>query len=61
MDPTPQSSRGWDSLLSALTIAIEGLNLAKEMTSATPAKAVFGAVGALLVMIRVRFHLIYGV
>jgi len=38
-----------------LNVAIEGLNLAKEVSSVTPAKAVFGSVGALLAMIRVSF------
>ena len=40
--------------LSLLNVAIEAMNLAKEVTSATPAKAVFGTVSALLTMIRVR-------
>ena len=38
-----------------LNAAIEALNLAKEISSVTPAKAVFGSVSVLLVMIRVRF------
>ena len=33
-------------------MTIEALSLAKEISSATPAKAVFGSVGALLSMIR---------
>ena len=36
-------------------MAIEVLNLAKEVSSITPAKAVFGSVSVLLAMIRVRF------
>ena len=45
---------GSDSLPSALNVAIEALNLAKEISGITPAKAVFGSVGVLLAMIRVR-------
>lgn len=37
-----------------LNVAIEAINLAKEISSITPAKAVFGSVGVLLTMIRVR-------
>ena len=58
MDPTSQQSKGRSALLSALNVAIDGLNLGKEISSATPAKAVFGTLGVLLVMIKVGFHLI---
>ena len=44
-----------EKTLSSLNVAIEAINLAKEVSSATPAKAVFGSVGTLLTMIRVRF------
>jgi hypothetical protein len=43
-----------DTAVSALNATIEGLNLAKEVSSVTPAKAVFGSVSALLTMIKVR-------
>ena len=43
-----------DDALSLLDAAIEAMNLAKEVSSVTPAKAVFGSVSALLTMIRVR-------
>ena len=43
-----------DDALSLLNVAIEAVNLAKEVSSITPAKAVFGIVGALLTMIKVR-------
>ena len=49
-----QQQEGSDILPSALNVAIEALNLAKEISGITPAKAVFGSVGVLLVMIRVR-------
>ena len=39
----------------ALNVTIEALNLAKEISSVTPAKAVFGSASILLAMIRVRF------
>ena len=42
-----------DSILSTLNVAIEAMNLAKEISSITPAKGVFGSVSALLTMIRV--------
>jgi len=50
-------SQRWDSVLSSLNVAIDGLNLVKELSSVTPAKAVFGSVGVLLTMIKVRFLL----
>ena len=43
-----------ESSLILLNAAIEAMNLAKEISSATPAKAVFGSVGVLLTMIVVR-------
>jgi hypothetical protein len=49
-----QRQEGSDSILSALNVAIEALNLAKEISAITPAKAAFGSVSALLAMIRVR-------
>ena len=42
-----------DGVLSTLNVAIDGLNIAKEIASVTPAKAVFGSVAVLLTMIRV--------
>jgi len=39
-------------------MAIDGLNLAKELSSITPAKAVCGSVAIILIMIRVRFPLV---
>ena len=46
-------TKGRDHILSLLDAAIEALNLAKEISSHTPAKAIFGAAGILLAMIRV--------
>jgi len=52
-----QQPKGRNGTLSSLNVAIEALNLAKEASSITPAKAVFGSVSILLTMIRVRFLL----
>ena len=51
MDTRCQQRR--DGALSLLNAAIEVMNLAKEVSSATPAKAIFGSVSAILTMIRV--------
>ena len=53
MNTAFRQPKGRDGALSALNVAIEGLNLAKEISSVTPAKAVFGSVSVLLVMIKV--------
>ena len=52
-----QRPKGRDGILSSLNMAIDALNLAKELSSITPAKAVFGSVSILLTMIKVRFLL----
>ena len=54
MDAKSQRPKGRGGALSSLNMAIEALNLAKEISSITPAKAAFGSVGVLLTMIRVR-------
>ena len=53
MDANSQQQKRQENILSLLNVAIEAVNLAKEVTSATPAKAVFGSVSAILSMIRV--------
>ncbi|KAF9785500.1 hypothetical protein BJ322DRAFT_1063504 [Thelephora terrestris] len=40
--PKPQRKKGREGAISVLKVAIDALNLAKEVSSATPAKAVFG-------------------
>jgi len=55
MDPKSQQLKGRGGVLSSLNVAIEVLNLAKEISDITPAKAAFGSVGVLLTMVRVRF------
>jgi hypothetical protein len=47
------SQRHLDAALSLLDAAIEAMNLAKEASGATPAKAIFGSVSIILTMIRV--------
>ena len=55
MDPDSQRRERRDDLLSSLNVAIEAMNLVKEVSTIPPAKAVFGSVSILLTMIRVRF------
>ena len=54
MDANSHQPKRRDGTLSALNTAIEAMNLAKEVSGVTPAKAVFGSVSVLLTMIRVR-------
>jgi len=54
-----QRPKGRDGTLSLLNAAIEALNLAKEVSAVTPAKAIFGSASVILVMIRVGFLLVY--
>ena len=55
MTPKPQRPKRQDNVLSSLNVAIEALNLTKEILSITPAKAVCGSVSVILTTIRVRF------
>ena len=57
MDAKSRQPKGRDNTVSALNVAIEALNLAKEASSITPAKAVFGTVGVILTTIKVSFPL----
>ena len=59
MEGKPQRPKGRDRTVSSLNIAIEAMNLAKEISSVTPAKAVFGSVSILLTMVKVRFLVSY--
>ena len=49
-----QQPEGRDGTLSRLNVAINTLNLAKDVCSIAPAQAAFGAASGLLTMIRVR-------
>ena len=53
MDADSRRQNRRDDALTLLNVAIETMNLAKEIASITPAKAVFGSVSVLLTMIRV--------
>ena len=55
MEASSQRPNGRDGAVSSLNAAIEVMNLAKEVSSITPAKAVFGSVSVLLTMIKVRY------
>ena len=55
MAETSKRPKEREGAVSVLNAAIEALNLAKEASTITPAKAVFGSVGVALTMIRVGF------
>ena len=55
MDAKPKQSKRRENVLSSLNVLIEGLNLAENLSSITPAKAVFSTVSVILTMIRVGF------
>ena len=57
MTDNSQQPKSRGRILSALNMAINGLNLAKEATSTTPVNPVFGSVAILLTMIRVSSFL----
>ena len=53
MEAKSQRPKDREGVISTLGAAIEALNLAKEISSITPAKAAFGAVSILLTMLKV--------
>ena len=55
MHTNSKRPKGWDGVLSSLNVAINTMNLAKDIVDIAPAQAAFGSVSALLTMIRVRF------
>ena len=55
METESQQPKEQEGVISALNGFIEVVNLAKEISSNTPAKAVFGSVSIILAMIRVSF------
>jgi len=59
MEAESQRPKGRENTISALNVAIEAVNLAKEVSSVTPAKAVFGSVSAILTMIKVGLLLVF--
>ena len=52
-----QRPKGRENAVSLLNAAIEAISLAENLSSITPAKAVFGTVNVLLTMIKVCFLL----
>jgi hypothetical protein len=54
MAATPQGGA-----LSSLNMAIDALNLAKEVSNVTPAKVIFSSVSVLLAMVKVRSRFFY--
>jgi len=58
MEAESPRPKGREGAISALNVAIEVMDLAKEISSITPAKAVFGSVSIVLTMTRVSFLLI---
>ena len=59
METKSQQPKGRGNAILALNGDIEALNLAKEVSSIPPAKAVFGSVGIVLAMIRVGLLLVF--
>ena len=58
MDAKPHRPKEREGVVSTLNAVIEAMNLAKEISSITPAKAVFGSVTVVLTMIKVSFLLV---
>ena len=58
MEVKSQQPQAREGVISTLNVAIEAMNLAKEASSITPAKAVFGSVSVVLTMTRVSFLLV---
>lgn len=59
MKTNSQQPKEQKGIVSALNGGIEALNLAKEVSSITPAKAIFGSASILLAMIRVSLLLVF--
>lgn len=57
MDADVQPQKRRNNVIATLNMAIDALNIAKDVSSITPAKAVFASVSALLVMIKVYLFL----
>ena len=55
MDAETQPLKRRDNVIAVLNAAIDALNIAKDVSSITPAKAVFASVSTLLIMIKVCF------
>lgn len=55
MAAKPRERKHHDNALSTLSVAVNVLNVAKDVSVIAPAQAAFGSVVALLTMIRVRY------
>ena len=53
MASNPQRLKRRDNILSSLNVAIDALNITKDILSGTPAKAVCGPVSVILTMVKV--------
>lgn len=60
MDAKSKQSKRRDDTLSSLNVVIEGLKIAENLSSITPAKVVFSTVNVILTMIRVSSLLLRG-
>jgi len=59
MEAESRRPKDRESTISVLNGTIEALNLAKELSSITPAQAVFGSVSVILTVIKVRSFLVF--
>ena len=59
MEAKSQRPEEREGIILALNAAIEAMNLAKELSSITPAGAVFGSVSVVLTMIKVSLLLVF--
>jgi len=53
MDSNAPQPKRREKIVSGLDVAIAALNIAKEVSTVTPAKAVFGSVSVILTMFKV--------
>jgi hypothetical protein len=59
MATNPQQPKERDGVVTTLNVFIEAFTLAKEISSITPAKAVFGSAAVILTTIKVRCFLFH--
>ena len=59
METESQRPKGREGTILVLNATIEALNLAKELSSITPAKAVFASVSIILTTIKVSLRLVF--
>ena len=59
MEAKSQQPKGRDKTVAALNVAIDALNIVKDVASIAPAKAIFGTVSVILTMIKVGLLLFF--